>query len=228
MTAPVRDPGPEWAARAAEMERRRVSETAAHAPRPTTGVETVEGDGGQRRGGARGSRAYPSRGAKLTPPRLRLLAQVGAIAATLLVALGPVGASIASADSCGSDATITPASGPPGTTFVFRTNLGEPSDIYVYRNGHLVKTDFDPGNADIRYEVTANAPGRWRVRAELRSSPQCAAEATFVVVGTPDTATAGPIEGGSTSGWPLAVLVSLIAGAIACGVAFRRTAPGNR
>ena len=102
---------------------------------------------------------------------------IGTVAIIVALALG-IPASVA-ADHCGSLATVSPSWGPPGTTFVFKTNLGSPSDLYLYRNGHLVKTDYLPGHGFIRYPITTKSGdlGSWRVRGEVRGTPNCAAEA---------------------------------------------------
>lgn len=55
-----------------------------------------------------------------------------------LVALLAIAPTPVLADHCGAGATIAPSSGPPGTTFVFKTNLGAPSDL------HLPNLDFRP------------------------------------------------------------------------------------
>ncbi|HEX5589688.1 MAG TPA: hypothetical protein VFX65_05310 [Candidatus Limnocylindrales bacterium] len=93
------------------------------------------------------------------------------------------------ADHCGADATISPPTGPPGTTFVFRTNLGAPSDLRVYRNGRLVRDVYLAGDGFVRYRIrtVAGDTGDWRARAEVRGSPECAAEVSFTVIGPPDT-----------------------------------------
>src|SRR5512141_2047424 len=84
------------------------------------------------------------------------------------------------ADHCGATATITPTVGPPGTTFVFRTNLGAPSDLRMYRNGSLVDSVPLTGDGFVRYAIRTGPgdAGAWRARAVVRGSPDCAAEAT--------------------------------------------------
>ena len=133
--------------------------------------------------------------------------------AALLLAL-VVPASV-SADHCGADATISPASGPPGTTFVFQTNLGAPSDLSLHRNGDFVGKFSLEGNGLVRYAIptTSGDAGQWRARAEVRGQAECAAEASFVVIATPDTS--------SASVAPLAsvLLVAAGLGLIAIGVA---------
>ena len=76
----------------------------------------------------------------------------------------------ASADHCGADATVSPASGPPGTTFVFRTNLGAPSELQVFRNERLVKVVPLDGQAFVRYRIRTG-PRRCRyVASAMRRS----------------------------------------------------------
>jgi hypothetical protein len=94
-----------------------------------------------------------------------------------------------SADHCGAAATISPASGPPGTTLVFRTNLGSRSDLRIYKGDRLVREVALDGSGDVRYRI-GTAPGDagvWRARAEVRGRPDCGAEVSFAVVGPPDT-----------------------------------------
>lgn len=95
------------------------------------------------------------------------------------------------ADHCGSDATVSPTSGPPGTTFVFRSYLGAPSELRVYRNDVLVRQVELPGQGFERYRIRTGPgdAGSWRARAEVVGRPDCAAEATFTVIGAPDTST---------------------------------------
>lgn len=124
------------------------------------------------------------------------------------------------ADHCGAGATITPRSGPPGTTFVFRTNLGAPTDLHLYHDGTLVRSVFLDDSDFVRYAIKTGAgdAGSWRARAEARGFPDCAAEATFTVVGTPDTSTDPPPSPGEPS-W----LFEALAGGIAFLLALRRS-----
>jgi len=95
------------------------------------------------------------------------------------------------ADHCGAGASVTPSSGPPGTTFVFSTNLGASSDLRIYRNEVQVQQAVSEGTGAITYAIQT-APGdsgQWRVHAEVRGQAACAADASFLVVGAPDTAT---------------------------------------
>ena len=128
------------------------------------------------------------------------------------------------ADHCGAGATITPSSGPSGTTFVFETNLGAPSDIHLYRDGELVRSVFldDDNFATYAIETRPSEAGSWLARAEVRGQTECAAEATFTVIGTPDTSTASDQ---SPQGLPW--VLALLAGAIALAVGFRRSAPAS-
>jgi len=123
------------------------------------------------------------------------------------------------ADHCGAGATVTPTSGPPGTKFVFETNLGAPSDLHLYRDGKLMRSVFLDDDDFVTYAIRTRAgdAGTWRARAEVRGQTECAAEATFTVVGTPDTSTASESSPRSLP-WGLA----LVAGAVAGAVAFRR------
>ena len=101
-----------------------------------------------------------------------------------------------SADHCGAGATISPSWGPPGTTFVFRTNVGAPSDLRLYHDGRLVRTVYLSGTRSVRYAIrtTEADRGRWRARAEVRGSPECAAQASFAVGGAPETDAAAPLD----------------------------------
>ena len=109
---------------------------------------------------------------------------------------------LASADHCGADATVSPASGPPGTTFVFRTNLGAPSELQVFRDEQLVKAVPLDGQAFVRYRIRTGPgdTGTWRAHAAVVGRPDCVAEASFSVVGPPDTATVASPRAAPTQG----------------------------
>jgi hypothetical protein len=108
---------------------------------------------------------------------------------------------------------------------VFETNLGAPSDLHLYRDGKRMRSVFLDDDDFVTYaiETRAGDSGTWRARAEVRGHTECAAEATFTVVGTPDTSTASESSRRSVP-W---VLV-LIAGAAAWAVAFRRLRVSRR
>jgi hypothetical protein len=147
--------------------------------------------------------------------RWRALAVQGALMVLLtLAAPAPM-----LADHCGADATVTPPSGSAGTTFVFATNLGEPSDVYVYRDGSLVAQAYIPDSGDFTYAIATGSgdDGSWRVHAQLRSSPDCAADAAFIVLGSLDTSTASPR---TDRGWPWSLV--LLAGTSGFIWAWRR------
>lgn len=95
------------------------------------------------------------------------------------------------ADHCGAGAIVTPSSGPPGTTFVFSTNLGAPSELRAYRNEVQVQQAVFEGTGAITYAILTSPgdSGQWRVHAEVRGQADCAADASFLVVGAPDTST---------------------------------------
>ncbi len=131
---------------------------------------------------------------------MRLARGIGFLSFLATVALGIP--STVSADHCGGVATISPSWGPPGTTFVFRTNLGAASDLSLYQDGRLVRTVYLRGSGFVRYAIrtTEADRGRWRARAEVRGHPECAAQATFTVGGAPETdapATLDPVDGGA-------------------------------
>ncbi len=109
----------------------------------------------------------------------------------LAILLGLAAPASTFADHCGAGATITPPSGPPGTTFVFSTNLGASSDLRVYRNEVQVQQAVFEGTGAITYAILTSPgdSGQWRVRAEVRGQADCAADASFLVVGAPDTST---------------------------------------
>jgi hypothetical protein len=118
------------------------------------------------------------------------------------------------ADHCGATGTITPSHGPAGSIFVFRTNLGAPSDLSLYRNGSLVRSVTLPGDGFVRYAIRTDSgdAGRWRARAVVRGSPDCVAEVMFTVGGPPDTATAsGRLLDQQPGGAPLS-LIFVVAG----------------
>jgi hypothetical protein len=120
---------------------------------------------------------------------MRLIHLASALA---LCALLPLAPSPVLADHCGSSATMTPAVGPPGTIFVFQTNLGAPSDLDLYRNDLLVKSVPLTDSGPVRYPIRTGPgdSGAWRAHAAIRGRPDCVAEASFAVVGPPDTSTA--------------------------------------
>lgn len=109
----------------------------------------------------------------------------------LLAMVGMASPSSVIADHCGADATISPQAGPPGTTFVFTTDLGAPSDLRLFRDERPIKTVFLAGDGFVTFQIVTgrNDSGRWRARAEVRGSPDCVAEAFFVVLEAPDTST---------------------------------------
>ncbi len=125
------------------------------------------------------------------------------------------------ADHCGAAATIMPSSGPPGTDFVFKTNLGAPSDLHLYRDGKLVRSVFLDDSDFVSYAIKTGPgdAGAWRARAEVRGFPDCAAEAAFTIVGTPETST----EPASATAGPPWLLLAL-AGGVAFVAALRRSA----
>lgn len=145
------------------------------------------------------------RGSRVTTKAIRRLAP--AIPGSLIVLLTMACPAPILADHCGADATVTPPSGPAGTTFVFATNLGEPSDVYVYRDGSQMAKAYIPDSDDFTYAIPTEPgeAGSWKVHAQLRSSPDCAAEATFTVLGSMDTSTASP-PGRQGWPWPLVLL----------------------
>jgi hypothetical protein len=154
----------------------------------------------------------------------RIIGTVAIIAALVLGSPSKV-----AADVCGALATVSPSWGPPGTTFVFKTNLGSPSDLYLYRNGHLVKTDYLPGHGFIRYPITTKSGdlGSWRVRGEVRGTPNCAAEARFTVGFAPETdiePVAAPLH--DSDPWSTVLLVTV--GLAGFSVALGRLAPDRR
>ena len=152
--------------------------------------------------------------------RLTHVARALSLGTLLLLAPSPV-----LADHCGGSATITPALGPPGTTFVFRTNLGAPSDLNLYRNGALVKSVALTGAGDVRYSIRTGPgdAGSWRARAETRGNADCAAEATFKVVRAPDTST-DPEPRGDAPLW--IILIAIGSAAVFVGLSrFRDRTP---
>jgi hypothetical protein len=93
----------------------------------------------------------------------------------------------ATADHCGATATVVPPTGPIGTTFVFKTDLGAASVLRLFQNGEPVEEVSFPGNGFIEYQIDTHPgdAGSWRARAEVLGSPQCIAEAHFTVAGLP-------------------------------------------
>lgn len=122
-------------------------------------------------------------------PRMVRVARVLLVIAILSL----VGASPVAADGCYGWATISPASGAPGTTFVFRTGLGMAGDdttLRIYRNGQRVKTVVLTANSIQRYAIktTAADAGRWSAIAS--NNPECHTPWMHFTVGLPETATA--------------------------------------
>jgi hypothetical protein len=135
------------------------------------------------------------------------LVRVTTIAAVLVLGLASPPAS--RADHCGGAATVEPASGPIGTTFVFRTSLGATTNLYLYRGGTLVRTDTLAGDGSVTYRVRTGPgdAGRWRIRAAVQGGETCYGEARFRVTAIPDTSTAPAQPAGAP--WPLAGLAAL-------------------
>ena len=102
--------------------------------------------------------------------------------------------SAVAADHCGGFATVEPDSGPPGTTFVFTGDVGAASDLRLFRNAEPIGHASFDGEGRVRYEIETQSGdgGQWRVRIEVRGSPDCAAEATFTVADVP----ASPADSG--------------------------------
>lgn len=140
---------------------------------------------------------------------------VRAIAIAGALVLGMAFPRVILADHCGGVATIEPASGPAGTTFVFRTNQGAPTNLYLYRNGTLVRTDTLAGDGFVSYRIGTDEGdvGRWRVRAEVQGHEECYGQATFRVTRMPDTSTADTRP--AAAAWPLVGLLG-IAGFVLC------------
>lgn len=123
------------------------------------------------------------------------------------------------ADHCGGFATVEPSTGPVGTTFVFRTNQGGPTTIYLYHDGTLERTDTQSGNGFVTYRIRTKQgdEGRWRVRAAVQGQEECAGHARFRVTGLPETSTSTRGPGGWTGA------LALLAGGVAFAWAVRRS-----
>lgn len=147
---------------------------------------------------------------------MRLVRVLGMVSAGLLVLATP---SVGLADICGGIATVAPSSGPAGTTFLFRTNQGAATNVYVYRDGKLVRDAKLAGDGFVSYRIRTSTgdAGKWRVRAAVQGHEQCYGEARFQVTGVPDTSTVAT----STSGSPVALPV--LAGALAFICMLRRS-----
>lgn len=135
----------------------------------------------------------------------------GITAIVSLLVLGLASPPAAMADVCGASATIEPSSGPPGTTFMFRTNQGAPTNLYVYRDGKLVRTAKLAGDGFVFYQIRTSSgdAGQWRARAAVQGHEECYGEATFRVTNMPDTSTVQKTAGWSP--WPLMVALGLLA-----------------
>jgi hypothetical protein len=147
---------------------------------------------------------------------VRLIRVLAIAGAGLLVLATPT---VSLADICGGIATVAPSSGPAGTTFLFRTNQGAATNVYVYHDGKLVRTDRLVVDGFVSYRIrTDNGDeGGWRVRAAVQGHQQCYGEARFHVTGVPDTST---VENGG-SRWPVAL--AILVGAFAFVCTFRRS-----
>lgn len=132
------------------------------------------------------------------------------LAVATVILLGLALPSVSLADHCDGSATVEPGSGPAGTTFVFRTNLGETSNLYLYHDGELVRTDTLAGGDATPYRIRTDADdiGRWRIRAAVQGGEACYGEAVFRVTGMPDTAT----DAGGSGAWtsPVVTLAGLL------------------
>lgn len=157
------------------------------------------------------------------PSGLTRLLRILALGTLLAVSL----AQPATADHCGYDATISPASGPAGTTFVFRTWLGATSDLRIYRDDVLVReVELRQGAERYRIRTGPGDEGHWRARAEVQGRPDCAAEATFTVTGLPDTSTDPRGDGYPFIGAASAIGVAMASAAVVF-VGVRRRGPGR-
>lgn len=111
------------------------------------------------------------------------------------------------ADHCGATGIIEPATGRPGTTFLFTSNLGTIGDLYLYKDGMQVRSLVLDGNT-YRIHTRPGDAGAWRVRVVAQRNQLCESAAMFTVLGAPDTATA-PIAPSSASPWPFAWLTGV-------------------
>jgi hypothetical protein len=119
----------------------------------------------------------------------------------------------ASADMCGGVSSVTPTAGPIGTTFVFRTNLGAPSDLYLYQEGVLRRTASLDGSGYVSYRLRTGPGdgGHWIARAETRGFSECFTESAFTVTDAPDTSTIGSVVPPPGGGGVQAFLLMLAA-----------------
>lgn len=144
---------------------------------------------------------------------LRSVAILGLVATLLLG-----GASPALADHCGGEAKVAPSSGPGGTVFVIRPQLGAATVLRLYRDDDLVLTVHlaDPA---VRYVFRSRSgdAGAWRVEARVKGHRECGSEAAFAVTGLPTTSTTvdAAIDRPAT---PLAAVALLILAGIAGGL----------
>lgn len=119
---------------------------------------------------------------------------------------------IALADRCGGPASVTPERGPPGTRFVFETNVGAPSDLRLFRDGTVVASVALEGSGLVRYSFVPTAAdiGHWYAQAVVRSNPACFGEAEFDVDPAQPEIGKDPRNGASLAYLAFALLVALM------------------
>jgi hypothetical protein len=116
------------------------------------------------------------------------------------------------ADHCGALGTVHPEFGTPGTTYIFRTNLGEPSTVRLFHDGELVRTIVDAdGQIALRIHTGVGDEGAWTVKAAITGDPVCSSTAHFTVGTSPETDTQAPVDnretGGQTQPWVVPLLL---------------------
>lgn len=89
------------------------------------------------------------------------------------------------ADHCGGLATVEPKHGPPGTVFMFRANVGAPSELTFYHDGTWAGSVFLSGSGEVSYSISSRVAdvGHWAARAAVIATPECYGEAEFEVDG---------------------------------------------
>jgi hypothetical protein len=100
-----------------------------------------------------------------------------------LIALSAISPTAILGHHCEAIANVTPELGPPGTTFRFETNLGATSDLYLFKDDVLVRSEYLDDSDFVSHPISTGPgdSGTWRARAEVRGRPECWAEAGFTV-----------------------------------------------
>lgn len=133
-----------------------------------------------------------------------------------------------SADVCSAIMSVSPRTGPAGSTFTFVLNkvfADEALTLRIYHAGVEVKV-LHTGNHTVTAAFTPTVPGHWSARAEVTGAPVCHTRLMhFVVLGEPDTATAVADSSSPVPALGVAWIAGSLVGAAMVFKVRRRQAP---